>query len=243
MRIISKFKDYYDGGLAYGQDDSVVYVRLTEDLQRVNQWDSKKYSEMWERTKDAPYIGRTFPNIYVKPEHRPVEHWSTKTSEAGYIAFCGKIYPYYKMLVKNPDPKALYGERSMWVNSFDKRFDEYVFLTKRWRADASDKHYETYAEWFSDNSGYEDPGLNLFFNSPVVIQSNGVDLIVNPCLKNYDFQKVIDPFTAFQEISMFVGGVLTNNPTPPDTQSDKAKVVSHGFDPKYGFRTPPKEKK
>lgn len=243
MRIISKFKDYYDGGLAYGQDDSVVYVRLTEELQRVTEWDSKKFPEMYERTKNAPYIGRPFPNVYVRPEHRPHERWYTNSKgRSGHIAFCGKIYPYYQVAIRNPDSKAGLGQEDILVDCYDKRFDEYVTISKRWGRNDDGKDYDSFAEWTAANSGYEDASLNLFFNCPVVAYLGYGDMILNPCLKDFNFQKVVDPFTAFQEISMFVGGVLTNNPTPPDTQPDKAKVISHGFDPKYGFRTPPKEK-
>ena len=33
MRIISKFKDYYDGGMGLGHESSIVYVRQTTDLE------------------------------------------------------------------------------------------------------------------------------------------------------------------------------------------------------------------
>lgn len=32
---------------------------------------------------------------------------------------------------------------------------------------------------------------------------------LNPCLKDYDFHKMIDPFSCYQAISMYLGGVLT----------------------------------
>jgi len=31
MRIISKFRDYYDIGLSYGQDDDLIYIRKSEE--------------------------------------------------------------------------------------------------------------------------------------------------------------------------------------------------------------------
>ena len=66
-------------------------------------------------------------------------------------------------------------------------------------------------------------------------------IIVDPCLADFNFQRVVDPYTAFQEISMFVGGVLADTRDPPSPMTDKEKVVSHGLDPVYGFRKPPQK--
>jgi hypothetical protein len=55
-------------------------------------------------------------------------------------------------------------------------------------------------------------------------------------LGEYDFQRAIDPYTVFQEISMFVGGVLPRNPNPMVEITDqKVKAEKHGFD-KWSFR-------
>lgn len=55
-------------------------------------------------------------------------------------------------------------------------------------------------------------------------------------LKAIDFAKVLDPYTAFQELSMFVGGVLPRNPNPMvELSGEKIMVQKHGFD-KWTFR-------
>ncbi len=55
-------------------------------------------------------------------------------------------------------------------------------------------------------------------------------------LKDYQFYKVIDPFTLFQEISMWIGGILPHQGRPMvDITDDKIKIVKHGFD-KFSFR-------
>ena len=52
---------------------------------------------------------------------------------------------------------------------------------------------------------------------------------------------MVDTYTAFQEIQMYISGVLGTNEDGHDTnQTEKEKVRQHGFDPKYGFRTRPK---
>jgi len=55
-------------------------------------------------------------------------------------------------------------------------------------------------------------------------------LTINPCLKEYNFFTQYDAYQAFQEISMFIGGVLPRQ--EPDTVdvSEACKVHSKGFD-------------
>ena len=63
--------------------------------------------------------------------------------------------------------------------------------------------------------------------------------IVNPILRDYQFARVIDPYTAFQEIQMYVSGVLGVNKDGTEFPStEKEKVAQHGMD-KWSFRRPP----
>ena len=57
-----------------------------------------------------------------------------------------------------------------------------------------------------------------------------------------EFYKVIDAFTAFQEISMFIGGVLGIGEKEIVEIEDKYKIGQHGFD-KWSFRKEPSKKK
>lgn len=63
-------------------------------------------------------------------------------------------------------------------------------------------------------------------------------LIKNPILKDFDFGKLIDPYTASQEIEMYLGRLATNNTPPMPVGSDKVIAESKGFD-KYSFRKLP----
>ena len=64
----------------------------------------------------------------------------------------------------------------------------------------------------------------------------------NPCLRDLSFQKVFDPFMTFQEISMFLGGVLARPDRPMLTITDEVKAQQHGFD-KHSFRAMKRDKK
>lgn len=64
-------------------------------------------------------------------------------------------------------------------------------------------------------------------------------VIRNPRLQDVEFQAVIDPFTAFQEISMYLSGVIGSKGNPMVQLSDDEIRDKHGFDPVYGFRKLP----
>ena len=67
-------------------------------------------------------------------------------------------------------------------------------------------------------------------------------LIVNPTLRSYQFFKVIDPFTAYQELSMFLGNNLVTQKDPNPPISDVDKRDTHGFN-EWSFKTHQEESK
>jgi hypothetical protein len=60
-----------------------------------------------------------------------------------------------------------------------------------------------------------------------------------PELKKLNFQTVKDPYTAMQELSMFIGGVIPRQAPEMVNISDKDRIAQHGFD-KFSFRHPVK---
>ena len=65
--------------------------------------------------------------------------------------------------------------------------------------------------------------------------------IINPILKDYEFYKVVDAFTAFTELQMFISGVLGVGEKEIVEIEDKYKIGQHGFD-KWSFRKEPQKK-
>jgi len=71
-----------------------------------------------------------------------------------------------------------------------------------------------------------------------------VELIINPVnLKACSFYKVLNPFEAYQELSMWVGGVLCGRENPMATISNDDKIAKHGFDDKSFRKEPWKKRK
>lgn len=61
-------------------------------------------------------------------------------------------------------------------------------------------------------------------------------LIKNPPLRAFQFFKLMDQYTCWQEISMWIGGVMPGRCSPMVEIGDDSKIKKHGFDPVYGFR-------
>ena len=64
----------------------------------------------------------------------------------------------------------------------------------------------------------------------------------NPILKDYNFVTVVDPYTAYQELEMYIGGVLGNTETNVATVDDEHRYAGHGFN-KESFRKSPGKKR
>ncbi len=97
-----------------------------------------------------------------------------------------------------------------------------------------------------DNRHFEKKGhstdVNQKLGQPVLEQTSTYPKYEYgiPILAKYGFPSIIDSRTMYGMIYDYLGW-LKDNPPPPDNQTDKQKVVSHGFDPKRSFR--PKMKK
>ena len=75
-------------------------------------------------------------------------------------------------------------------------------------------------------------------NSPIVVNNyHAGKLIINPCLKDYDFAQMVDPYTAFQEIDMFLGNNMVDQVDPRVNRTNEEIRDSKGMD-KWSFRTP-----
>lgn len=66
--------------------------------------------------------------------------------------------------------------------------------------------------------------------------------IVDACLKDYEFFRLKDPYTDFQEIQMYLGSVLSNNQEKIPKIDDKTLAQAKGFD-KWSFRKEPSDVK
>lgn len=107
MRLISNFRDFYDGAQGTDREPEPVFVRNTEET--LIPWEDKKRLAELE-----PFTG------FADRKHMP---WSHEFDNAGVdrvrIAFCGKGYAFYRWQerlfatpMSNPIRATLWGRRS-----------------------------------------------------------------------------------------------------------------------------------
>lgn len=78
---------------------------------------------------------------------------------------------------------------------------------------------------------------DIFLHEKAPIIAVDGDLIrINPNLRKMDFHTIMDPFTAYQELSMFLGNNMAQQLDPVPKTTDELKAHAHGYD-KWSFRT------
>jgi len=240
MRIHSKFKDYYDTALSHGIDKTLHFVRKTETLER-----NKKTDDVFEK------VEKVFNDIPLQQKY-----WrSDRTSFMPIVIFfCGKTYLVYHFEAKTSlDVKEDYFHKLEQLLEYE----DIIEKTKKtkykpWRPTL---HFtqETISNIMKTING-QPHKLNVDLKTPIIVaklkgsgyygyKKDDIEIILNDSLRQYNFMKHADPYTAFQELSMFIGGVI-GSPDPPMIKiSEKDKIISKGFDPKYSFRKMPTKRK
>jgi hypothetical protein len=104
-----------------------------------------------------------------------------------------------------------------------------------------EKQKKPFIEFYEGNKS--ECARDWAINNKIIIATDCTGLgsrntwIANPQLDKISFQKVLDPFTAFQELEMWIGGVLTENKETSQVSND-IKIQQAGFDLKTSFRKP-----
>lgn len=166
------------------------------------------------------------------------------------VVFCGKMYPGVYVIYKDIH------------DIFYSFHDLEHFLNKHQLIDKVLEHKSHVDGWFNKPSKLEHFYRNRAFNvidiTDECIERKLVVAVfkpeefdrpryrscydnveINPILKNYKFYKVFDPYSCYQEISMFVDGQLAYPGNIMIEVEDKYRIAAHGFDHKYAFRKPP----
>lgn len=234
MKIISEHRDFYDTAQAWGNDDSLVYERIEKRLEMY------PFGGFFSH----PVGGRN-PTLSVK---------------SFVVGFCGKTYYGVEINLFSQPP----GERKFcysladvdsWVEShfppkkvaFYKEKD--ASRKSTWNYYQRRKDFETYFKPRNpENTGWAVGGKRLqeFFlkhHTPVFVaysEKTGMGYtLINGKLKDVEFFRVFDPYTAFQEITMFMSNLAVPLKPIPEI-SDEDMVSIKGFD-KFSFRKDPKK--
>ena len=240
MYIISKKKDYYDGVAGTtGIDKSIVYDREIIEVEEKNLPNEFKRYNSGSNPNRSIFL--KLENTIIKPELRELY----AAISPFIIGFCGKLYVGWKLY--SIGKELSYGGNELITTiTYDNENMKKLVQPHSWGGS------------FEDNLNYVltyDP-IEMFrvLNTPVFIYDSDYDrkdidkywrnhpkFFINPLLKEYQFYKVFNAVQAFQEISMFLGGVLGNREKEIVNVEDKYKITQHGFD-KWSFRKEPQKK-
>ena len=246
MYIISKKKDYYDSAVGMGIDKTIVYERhpREEDCPSELSETLNRYGGQFSLNKEK--LGKKVVSCTTRFLH---------------IGFCGKIYVGIQLSKEIENKYAYENDKEteiLWNHdtirkllNADKDKAKYRWLRK----DHTD--LEVFDNYITKINAYDATKWFREFNAPIfALTSPPIDdkywwrqefgftqsdakMYINPILKEYQFAKVFDPYTAFQEIQMYVSGVLGVNKDGTEfPATEKQKVAQHGMD-KWSFRKPP----
>ncbi len=230
MYIISEKKDYYDS-VAYlnGEvDKSVVYKRSESELKRYHETFFKNRSRGRGDGIDLGVI--EFPQFIT----------------CHIIGFCGKTYVATLLI----DAKEVTHPYKAAVTHYTYDVEEVVdYALKglednyRFRMNYYLHKKESYPQQVRDfyHKWHNVDQTELFHTLQVpIFRIRGEKVILNPLLKEYEFYKLKDAYSAFQSIEGFIGGVLTNTEQEVRILDEKTAVTAHGFDKTHAFRTRPR---
>jgi hypothetical protein len=263
MRIIAKNHDYYDSALAFGHDEHVVFERKEKEHVSGLKGLPSGYDFM------SPKMGRremTYQWAYGRREGN--YDTNKQNHEFAYlpftIAFCGKLYP--GICIESRKTST-----SSWSSDYAYSFDAYVTLLNHFGIEfvqptrrqawvtygerkGSPKKEEDCKKYF-ERSGEDHTEFFAERGQPIVVYNPGdpTTLLINCELKKFAFYKVFDAYTAFQELDMFISGVMSSpgagvpskvkpkRPNPVDI-SDKDLRDKKGFDDMSFKKAPTKRR-
>lgn len=264
MRIIGG-KDYYDHGLAYGVDESVVLNRhgrnVLRDNFRVRITGGCPDCEI-PKNKNSPWDRHD--NLY-EWEHRG---WHVKLSSV-HVVLCGRYYQGVRAFYARGVRSAYTSQTTAPYDLKDWQSDTFwdvatldKFLRKHGGRVKPEKKQSSHNRWAvrqnplvnfdrrdltpEEKSWVIDEGITVATTTnqdydPEDRQHRRHWVVNEDTLKSVQFIRVMDPVTAFQEISMWVGGVLPRPGNPMvEITDDKIKLAKHGMD-KTSFRRAPEK--
>ena len=246
MRIRSNFKDYYDCIQRLGQDQELIFNRFSSIVEL-------------ERTA-CPYIG-----------NGPGYHDGDMYCDSIAIGFCGKVYIAVRMKKSYYDNgiwcHSANAVDAFIANNYNKKEQNYYFGRKPLRNRRQQLWHghtqRSIKNFFKDNPPKQTDKKFIEHSCAIYCETGWTPayiggpvgeprtpgrrahlsyLTINPQLKRFNFAKVLDPYTAYQELQMYVANMAMPNKPIPEI-SDKDMLEIKGFDPKWSFRKEPTKKK
>jgi len=237
MRVIGG-KDYYDGAVSFDTDTTRCFVRD---------------NHMKSKPIKVPELNGFYRRLIIRSSL-----YSRKASETFRcisIIFCGKVY---NLVIEISDEElhhvhakeVIHFSKKTLLEAMNKRNVKMISDRKSlWQPSARDLSQNDLDEFFTPQDVSKDVMDYLIDNKVIVAirksitewahmysnEPNGNWFINTDGLKEYGFGSLVDPWTANQEIDMFLGTILVREEDRQIQISDKSKIGKYGFD-QWSFR-------
>lgn len=234
MLIIRDQPDYYDSAIGYGIDKTIVYRRhqrvVTDPALKKDMADAISVIE-----DKTPFLRRSLFDTF-------------------YVGFCGRLYVgtyvyqnlktgRYERPLRGQDEKRHYQRLHFWSERDYPPAELDRLGTQRFYLGGGNRpSCKTLREWLGKTTqGVEHQEI---FQKHRLVSFVVIDreFILDPCLKDLSFQRVIGGVEAYQEISMFISGVLGSLEKDIIVTDDRDLAISKGFDDR-SFRKEPTKRK
>lgn len=177
--------------------------------------------------------------LYIRSDKKKIPIKVRLDSYCGILGFCGKLYPFFY--------KGIVDTEYYWTTEEWSATNPYKGYHRRWwRTDKTDKEFfdnvvlgRSHTECLDYFHIYNTPIFLLCSDTKSYTADNTIYLYTNPLLRPLGFSSIKDPYTAFQEIYQYVGGVLNNQMKPMPILDDETMAEIKGFDKKWSFRKEP----
>lgn len=275
MRIIGG-RDYYDSGLAYGQDESILFLRngdrrLSDEEMRFDLKMPRVICSGYLSRPGAPAPRRVRMSYLFGDRHanEAVEVGRVRHEFApAQVVLCGRRYNGLYATASEPygiprsvDARWIWSADALRSYARDHHLEVHqgkAGTTQTWDWKGTERRQydvevQTFDHWFEPQSLIGETRALLVDQRITIVSFNPTERfpqdsdhvyrpwrVDQPSLGDMQFAKTVDPFTAFQEISMWVGGVLPHpGPNMVEITDDKVKIAKHGFDVVGSFRKGP----
>lgn len=212
MKIISKWKDYYDFNAdIYGVDEKLILDRREWELPSFLQFPEEK-PELY----TIAICGKLYEFFRYKYD---------------YYHTADDIYKLQEIIV-NDGFKRLpsFGRSILWSWRKERISNKLYTLEEiKKKMDLQLKHPSNNTDF---NKKVRQPYVLIHHRGCLHYEEYAYNMIK---LDDFNFSKVIQPFDIYNRISNFMGW-LVDNPPLPDTQENDDKIISAGFDIKKSFR-------
>lgn len=245
MKIISKFSDYYDSGIAYGIDEKLRFTRKSVIVDDVISIKSPSFINSDKKGEALRAV------LYFK-----------------LLGFCGDIYPLAHIVLekrvrenKIESYVPLKEAFAYDVESVRNFLDSYIrTISKKRKKHQGINGYHMGSSWkrdlhikaFFDKKFVKSEALFFKYNVPYFLAEVRLEKGINgyyysknkntllPILKALKFSQVKSAIDAFQEISMFLGRLRSQEDNTVMI-GDKYLAQAKGFDC-YSFKKEPEKK-